>query len=473
MRPTPWVLTSLLLIPCAAFSQQQPQKQDPCTIKTEYEALLKQAVPAAGPKPAQPNLTRADVEAALKKATEQRDKAAIELKVDEDGLANVQIRLTELENRMRPRLSELNREVQDLNEKIAKARSADVIKGLEDSRDAKNNEIRRINTDIRELTEERRSALELVEGKPGVIEGSEKPFIAAEQIVTNLEQLLEQIDKYEKWTAAGQARTALAAKKAAYDKAVATKDQALAEAKQVVFDVRGKLTAERALLRAKERPKFLKSASYLADRAQLVARIKVMNAEQRAPLIRAYQEDQSAKLNAIVAAMIQPSKDSKNLRLTQLMTSLSTYDCWTDAANYKNTILRAMENASVVAGSDFTFRDTSGWEEIPFEEDVTGFPDVSGTWKASIGGIVRTIRQSGSTIRWSADYKWGSVDRHEDMQGTVSDLSSGSGIEVMITYTATGERTYKAGYSASASVDRNGKATSIRWSNGDVYTRVP
>lgn len=420
----PWTVAGILLLPCKAFGQQPPQQQDPCVIKSEYEALLKQAVAATGPKPAQPKdakgkaLTRAEVERELKTAADIRDKAEIELKVDEKRLAGFQAQLTELENRMRPRLSELNREIQDLTAQIAKTRDVNTLKGLEDRREAKNNEIRRINTDIRELVQDRNVARESIEGKEGVFDGTEKLAVAAEQKMTDLEKQLARIGQYEKWTEADKARPTLAGKKTAYDQAVAAKDQTLAEAKQVVFDMRGKLAAERALLRANERPKFLKSASHLADRAQLEARIKGMDASQKAPLIRAYKENQAAKLNAIVAAMIQQSKDSKNLRLTQVMTNLSQYDCWTDAANYKNTIMDAMKNASVVAGSDFNFTDTEGWEEIPFD-DVVDDADKAwvGSWKCSCG----------ITIQLNADKTGSWIDSRGGPPGSMSESGTFTG----------------------------------------------
>jgi hypothetical protein len=195
-----------------------------------------------------------------------------------------------------------------------------------------------------------------------------------------------------------------------------------------------------------------------------------MDPARKAAEIKAFKEEQSAKLNAIVAGLIQPIKDRENRRLTEVMTNLTPYRCWDDVKPWIAEAQRQMQQtASLVGGMDFNFMDTSGWEQMPYDDDVTGLPDVSGTWKASIGGIIRDIRQSGGRISWSADYQWGPIMRHEDMQGTVS---ADGRIEVIITYTSPGERT-QGGFSATVTVDSNGKATGIRWSNGDQYTRAP
>ena len=104
---------------------------------------------------------------------------------------------------------------------------------------------------------------------------------------------------------------------------------------------------------------------------------------------------------------------------------------------------------------------------------MTGFPDVSGRWYSGYD-IVRDYTQSGNKITWSVDYPWGGGTRHEDSEGTVSDLSSGSArIEANITYTEANGLTYKANYTGTVSVDSDGKATRIVWSNNDVLTRVP
>ena len=99
---------------------------------------------------------------------------------------------------------------------------------------------------------------------------------------------------------------------------------------------------------------------------------------------------------------------------------------------------------------------------------------MTGTWRRSewTQYATHSVSQSGNSWHWTHDYLWGAGMRHEEGDGTVTEVSgSTASVEVTIDYTEPDGSHNKGYYTGRVSCDENGKALGISWSNNSSWVR--